>query len=155
MHQPEKLSKAESSRINGAQSRGPITDAGKARSSMNNLQHGMYSSRVILDNENPDAYHALSIEYKELFLPQDIFEAECVDNMINSRWLCRRMENDRTALPLFNVNQDSRSQHFSHTNVKPPLPRWKVFRHLDVDLQHPCDHSWGGARVKYFSGVLP
>ena len=35
-------------RLNGALSRGPVTEAGKRRSSQNGLSHGLYSRQILL-----------------------------------------------------------------------------------------------------------
>jgi hypothetical protein len=95
MHQnpdQSKLSKSESARINGAKSRGATTEAGKLRAANGNLKHGAYSSRVVMQGENPDAYAALLASYIDLFKPTDTFENECVVAMANTCWRTRRLE---------------------------------------------------------------
>jgi hypothetical protein len=93
----ETLTKAESSRINGAKSHGPVTDAGKQRSSLNRTTHGMRSSRVVLHTESQNLYDTLNGRFVILFDPKDIFEEECVTNMVNARWRIRRLEAADTA----------------------------------------------------------
>jgi hypothetical protein len=44
--------KIDSARANGARSKGPITEAGKAASSKNSLCHGMLSQTIVLEGES-------------------------------------------------------------------------------------------------------
>jgi hypothetical protein len=99
MNQPEnpKLSKAESSRINGAHSTGPITDEGKANSANARLKHGAYSKRVLMDGESSEGYDIFKSSFMNYFLPTDPFETECVDAMVTARWRIRRFEATETA----------------------------------------------------------
>ena len=49
--------KSETARINGAKSRGPATEAGKATSSQNAIKHGMTAhDTYILECERADEY---------------------------------------------------------------------------------------------------
>jgi hypothetical protein len=99
MNQPENptLSKAESSRINGAHSTGPITDEGKANSANARLKHGAYSKRVLMDGESSEGYDIFKSSFMNYFLPTDPFETECVDAMVTARWRIRRLEATETA----------------------------------------------------------
>jgi len=92
-----KLSKAESARINGSKSKGATTPEGKLRAAKGNFKHGAYSTRVVMEDENLEAFQNLYSFYLDLFLPQDIFEFECVTNMVNVRWRLRRIEAAETA----------------------------------------------------------
>jgi hypothetical protein len=87
-----KLNKAESARINGAKSTGATSPEGKLRAANGNLKHGAYSSRVIMDGEDPALYNVLRSYTLDIFKPQDAVEAEIVDVLINTRWRLRRME---------------------------------------------------------------
>jgi hypothetical protein len=99
MYQPEnhKLSKAESSRINGASSNGPKTDEGRANSANARLKHGAYSKRVLMDGESSEGYDIFKSSFLTYFLPADPFETECVDAMVTARWRIRRLESTETA----------------------------------------------------------
>jgi len=92
-----KLTKAESARINGSKSKGATTPEGKLRAAKGNFKHGAYSTRVVMDDENLEAFQNLYNFYLDLFLPQDIFEFECVTNIANTRWRMRRIEAAETA----------------------------------------------------------
>ncbi|MBL8177066.1 MAG: hypothetical protein JNK48_20500 [Bryobacterales bacterium] len=89
---PRIFTRSEQSRINGSRSQGPVTDAGRARSALNRTTHGMYSSRVVLENESLDIFNLLAAAYHGLFEPRDQFETDLVENMVNARWRIRRLE---------------------------------------------------------------
>ena len=88
----DKLFRAESSRINGSKSKSPVSSEGKQRSSCNRTTYGMRSSRIVLRNESQDAYDQLHSLFFQLFDPHDIFEHECVSNLVNARWRIRRLQ---------------------------------------------------------------
>lgn len=92
-----KLTRAESSRRNGAQSKGPVTEAGQQRSCLNRTTHGMQSTRIVLQNESRETYEQLCSLFFDIFDPHDIFEHECVSNIVNSRWRIRRLKAPNTA----------------------------------------------------------
>jgi hypothetical protein len=95
MHQPpdtRTLSKAESSRINGAHSNGPSSTQGKLNSANARLKHGAYSKRILMDCESEEGYDFFKSTFVNLFLPADPFEAECVESMVTARWRIRRLE---------------------------------------------------------------
>ena len=70
--------KAESARINGARSNGPITEIGKARASQNSLKHGLSGSRVVLEHESQAAYDDLETSLINHFNPASPFERDLV-----------------------------------------------------------------------------
>jgi hypothetical protein len=77
-------------RANGALSRGPKTNTGKARSSQNALRHGLLAKAVLLRNENAEAFQALLDAYIDRFSPADEVELGLVEEMVASYWRTRR-----------------------------------------------------------------
>ncbi len=93
-----RLSKAESARINGAKSKGPVTPEGKAKSSRNAFTHGAYSELMVLDTEEPAAYLDLSHQLFSHFNPRNIMEEELVRDIIDGRWRLHRVKGMETAV---------------------------------------------------------
>ena len=54
------LTRSEQSRINGSKGQGPVTPQGKLHSSINHTKHGMYSTRVVLENESKEIFQVLA-----------------------------------------------------------------------------------------------
>src|SRR3954452_18540664 len=74
------------SRANGARSRGPLTDAGKARSRSNALKHGLRSAEFgLLPEENADAWEAHLAGVRATYLPQDPVEVHLVEGIAVAR----------------------------------------------------------------------
>jgi hypothetical protein len=89
---------ADTARLNGAKSNGPITPEGKATSAQNSLKHGLTSSRVVLAHESQEEYDALESDFLQRFNPEGALEADLVHEMAASRWRLRRIESMETAL---------------------------------------------------------
>lgn len=88
----------ETSRANGSQSSGPITVEGKARSSRNNLRHGLRSSRTVLSNESQSKYDKLLASYRNILNPVGQMEYDLVVNIIDAQWRLRRIKAMETAI---------------------------------------------------------
>ena len=71
-----KLTKAESSRINGAKSRGPKTPKGRANSSLNATTHGLTAKTLILQNESQADFLEMLNAYIDVLRPANVMELE-------------------------------------------------------------------------------
>ncbi len=76
----------ESSRANGAKSRGPITPEGKAVSSRNAVRHGLMSSTILIDGELPERFETLLASHVAEFQPENETEMMLVENMAVCKW---------------------------------------------------------------------
>src|SRR5437016_11356368 len=91
-------SQSDTSRINGAKSKGPTTPEGKAASSRNSLRHGMTAKTMLLTAENAKVFQDLAGAYYEKFEPADDFERHVVDDMAVSTWRQRRDWSNEAAM---------------------------------------------------------
>ena len=79
-----------SSRANGALSKGPITPAGKSRSSRNATRHGLMAKCVVLENESREGFDSSQSEFVARFAPADAVELGLVEEMLSAFWRQRR-----------------------------------------------------------------
>ena len=100
----QKLSRAEQARINGAKSKGPVTEAGRARSQRAKLQHGRYArseatgASFLLKNEDPAQFALFREGWRELLGPQSDAETEFLDGFIANEWRLIRFQAAETGL---------------------------------------------------------
>jgi hypothetical protein len=71
-------------------STGPITEAGKAVSSMNRLTHGCRSAQIILHSEDPAEYTALIQSWFHQYNPQNPAELLLVEQTAHAQWYLLR-----------------------------------------------------------------
>jgi hypothetical protein len=89
------------SRANGAQSKGPVTEEGKAIVSMNRMTHGFRSNSIILSNEDHVAYDQHLDAYLTRYNPIDKTEEDLVGLLASSMW--QIMRNNSIELSLFEL----------------------------------------------------
>src|ERR1700694_3947654 len=92
------IDKAESSRINGAKSRGPVTPEGKQRSSLNSVRHGLFAKVHCLTNENQGLLKELLQDYLTRLQPTDMVELRLVEQVALAAFRLERMISNETAL---------------------------------------------------------
>ena len=96
--------KAESSRINGAKSRGPVTPEGKQRSSLNSVRHGLLAKSVCLTNEDPEGFKEILQDFLTRLQPTDNVELRLVEQIASCAMRLGRLASTETAL--FDMEMD-------------------------------------------------
>ncbi len=81
----------QSSRANGAKSRGPVTPEGKRKSASNSVRHGLLSSMIVLDDEKTELFAEILGALTHEFSPQTEAERIIVENMAIARWRQMRL----------------------------------------------------------------
>ena len=76
---------------------GPKTPEGRARSSQNAVTHGLFSSQVLLQHEDPDELEALRQEAYAALKPEGLFEELYADQIVAGLWRLRRAMRVETA----------------------------------------------------------
>src|SRR6266576_651878 len=88
---PSKL-RSDTARANGAKSRGPKTAAGKEKSSLNSLRHGLTARNTSrFQNESVEDVHKMLAEFHAAYKPANAVESDLVDQMAAARWRTRRI----------------------------------------------------------------
>jgi len=116
-------SKSETSRINGAKSQGPKTEAGLARSSQNALKHGLCSRALVLPSEDPAEFDALLSSYLEELHPIGPVELDLVHEMVAAEWRLDRIARIETQLFVEAIDhfQEAPTNHLHPTTPSPTL----------------------------------
>jgi hypothetical protein len=84
----------EASRRNGAQSRGPVTEAGKSRSARNGTRHGLCSAEFfLLPDEDAEAYAGFAAGMLATLNPTDDAERHAAERAVQAMW--REIRADR------------------------------------------------------------
>src|SRR5262245_18389382 len=100
--------RAAAARRNGANSKGPKTDAGKKRSSLISLKHGLCAARglnVILPAEDPAQLQALTNTFYHSICPQNDAEASLVNIIVAQTWRGNRIVSFETELLIANAEE--------------------------------------------------
>src|SRR3954462_7998459 len=96
---PRSLAQIEASRRNGARSKGPVTEEGKARASRNALKHGLTAlHHLVLEDEVPDALEALIATVAEETNATSEIEARVARRLALALWKGERAERIEVAL---------------------------------------------------------
>jgi hypothetical protein len=78
-------------RLNSQKSTGPRSAEGKAASSMNALKHGARSQALLIPGEDPEAFAALSVAYRNEYQPDGPEQELLLDTIVRADWTQRRM----------------------------------------------------------------
>jgi hypothetical protein len=81
----------QSSRANGALSRGPITPEGKAASAQNARTHQLTAATVVLTNEDAPVLEDMLATYASHFAPRNPIEADLIEELAVAKWRQRRL----------------------------------------------------------------
>src|SRR3954454_8512164 len=84
--------RAEVSRRNGAKSRGPKTEAGRAASSRNSTRHGMRAKVLVMANEDPEVVAARVAAWEEHYRPQSPAAQHLVNQCVAATLLSDRCQ---------------------------------------------------------------
>jgi len=83
--------RAEINRANSLHSTGPITEAGKQRSSLNALRHGLTGQIVVMPSDDLEAYQRHLAAFADEYHPNGATEAQLVQAMADSSWRLNRV----------------------------------------------------------------
>jgi hypothetical protein len=84
------LRRIQSSKSNGALSKGPSTPAGKERSSLNAIRHGLCAKCIVVEGESRENFLILVQQHVDRFRPADEVEFGMIEEMCASYWRQRR-----------------------------------------------------------------
>ena len=115
------LTKSESSRINGAKSRGPVTPEGKERASMNAVKHGILAKGICLNIEKPEVFEELVTDFCTRFQPADNIELRLVEQAALAQFRYERVAGStETAMFVLQMDKQAPEVAKQYERVDPP-----------------------------------
>jgi hypothetical protein len=109
-----KLSRAETSRLNGSRSRGPVTQTGRDKSRFNAVTHGMTAKSDVLPGENAGRFEANRLDLHLSMNPRNPLEATMLDRIARNAWRAERTEVSADFRVQYNVNHDALDRNHVH-----------------------------------------
>ena len=76
----------DANRENAQKSSGPVTDAGKQRSSRNSTKHGFTGQSLILSPEQNDLYKPFVQGYYDHYAPHDVVTSQLTQQLADAHW---------------------------------------------------------------------
>src|SRR5277367_6563988 len=101
--------KLEANRRNSQRSCGPTSEAGKSRSKLNAVKHGMRAATRVLLDEDAQALDDRKADWAASLMPRGAAEQRIVDDAVEYTWLrdrARRAQEARLATNIVNVGVD-------------------------------------------------
>ena len=103
--------KAEQNRINAQHSTGPKTDAGKKRSSLNALKHGLTGHTVVMPYESLQAFKEFSAAICDIHNPVGAYELTLAQKAADLQWRMNRAGS--VEANLFSLGHERNAGRFS------------------------------------------
>ena len=112
MPKPRTEAQRAAARVNGAKSKGPTTEEGKAKSALNALRHGLLAGSLVLTSESRAKFDALLSAYLDEYQPEGQTENDLVEEITAAKWQQQRCWTLTTAL--LDVTMDRMAKEISN-----------------------------------------
>jgi hypothetical protein len=113
---PSSARRIAASRANGAKSKGPVSEAGKAKSSQNARDHGACAAIVTLSPEEEELYGKIHELYMARLQPRDQVEYDLVEQIVFCNYRMRQVWARETAVLGLQMTIDRETVDMEWTN---------------------------------------
>jgi flagellar biosynthesis GTPase FlhF len=133
--------RAEINRTNSQHSTGPRTSAGKQRSSLNALRHGLTGHVIVLPSEDHAAYdHHIRRLFDDL-QPKGALEEQLVQSLSDTSWRINRIAALETNLLALGIHEQSNNIDTAHPEVHTALAMAAAVREQTRALSNLSSHE--------------
>ena len=108
------MTRSEAARINGAGSKGPVTEEGKRRSSLNAMKHGLTAARdkaFVCQNESQESWDGIYRDLAALYEPVGELD---VAGLAHARWRVRNCSTIETGI--LDMQMDQQAEQLAEDN---------------------------------------
>jgi hypothetical protein len=132
-HQPPHH-RAEINRANAQHSTGPRTEAGKKRSSLNALRHGLTGHTIVLPPDDLVAYERHCKEVHDQYCPKNKTEVQLAQMVADLAWRLNRITAIEANMLTLGIDEHSDSVDTENHQTHSALAMAKAFREQSHDL---------------------
>jgi hypothetical protein len=125
---PNGHDRAAINRANAQKSTGPRTEAGKQRSKLNALRHGLTGQTIVLPTEDQSAYQRHSHSFLDEYHPKGATEAQLVQSLIDTTWRMNRAAAVETNLYSLGITEMEERIRANHPEAEAALAMALAFR---------------------------
>ncbi len=115
------LDRAAINRENSLKSTGPITEAGKKKSALNAIRHGLTAQTVVLPQEDLDEYQRFTRSFHDDMKPVGVLETQLVQSIADDTWRLNRAKAIETNLFTLGLHDKSSSIDTDSSAVRDAL----------------------------------
>ena len=115
-------------KANAQHSTGPRTAAGKQRSSLNALRHGLTGQTVVLPTEDQSAYQRHSHAFLDEYRPKGATETQLVQSLLDTSWQLNRASAVETNLFSLGITEMEDRIRATHPEAETALAMALVYR---------------------------
>jgi hypothetical protein len=120
--------RASINRENALKSTGPRTEAGKQRSKLNALRHGLTGHTIVLPTEDQAAYQRHSRSFLDEYRPQGATEGQLVQSLTDTSWQLNRASAVETNLFSLGITEMEDRIRANHPEAEDALAMALAFR---------------------------
>jgi len=125
---PAALHRASVNKANAQKSTGPRAEAGKQRSKLNALRHGLTGHTIVLPTEDHDAYQRHTHGLFDHFQPAGALEQQLVQSLADTSWRLNRVAALETNLFSLGITENENRVPASHPEAEAALAMALTFR---------------------------
>src|ERR1700719_3748032 len=125
---PNGLDRTAMNKANAQKSTGPRTAAGKQRSSLNALRHGLTGQTVVLPPEDHSAYQRHSHAFLDEYQPKGATETQLVQSLLDTSWQLNRAAAVETNLFSLGITEMEDRIRASHPEAEAALAMALAYR---------------------------
>jgi hypothetical protein len=115
-------------RANSQKSTGPRTEAGKNRSKLNALRHGLTGHTIVLPTEDQSAYQRHSQAFLAEYQPKGATETQLVQSLLDTSWQLNRAAAVETNLFSLGITESENRIRASHPEAENALAMALAYR---------------------------
>jgi hypothetical protein len=127
--------RVDANRQNAQSSTGPRTEAGKQKSALNSVRHGLTGQTIILPADQVEAYQNFTEGYLKELAPVGVYETDLVHSIMNCRWRMHQIAAMESAIYALGFREHGAQFADETPEMAAAMARAITYQHKRQDLE--------------------